>query len=325
LTFVRIFVIDSPYQYPRQPSYVFTDAARIIYLAFPDSSPFVYTSWAFQPGAKQNGTTTDTLTTDTRTLRKIVRDAIPKALYRPQARYALQSTSLTTKSLHTLLSLRGPGRTNSANGAFSIFADAVVDGGPLDPRLPDSISSGDYDHNRISKGERADGSADGDDDLEIRNEIMAQSHLAAGINAPIRRFQGIKGKISQPFDNEAIHATKKRKIAVASRFGTSGKSGTTSSKTAPGAAPALDRLEIHLQDPPMPTSISNDSNAEPRDNVDNDISTTLSLTFTGANVISGLRHLTELGVIDALRMPSWMTGEEGVSSAVVRGGRRRDG
>jgi len=324
LTFVRIFVIDSPYQYPRQSSYIFTDAARIIYLAFPDSSPFVYTSLSSQPGAKHNGTATDTLTTDTRTLRKIVRDAIPKALSRPQARYTLQSTSLTTKSLHTLLSLRGPGRTNSANGAFSIFADAVVEGGPLDPRIPTSVSSRNYDYDRTNKVEKADWSDDGDDDLGTRKENIAQSHLTAGINASIRRFQGIGEKISQPLDNEAIHAAKKRKIAVSSRFGTSGKSDTASSTTS-RAVPALDRLEIHLQDPPIPTSLSNDSNAEPQENDDNDFPTTLSLTFTGTNVISGIRHLAELGVIDALRMPSWMTGEDGVSSAVIRGGRRRDG
>jgi len=117
---------------------------------------------------------------------------------------------------------------------------------------------------------------------------------------------------------------KKRKIAVSSRFGTFGKSGTTSS-TASRAVPALDRLEIHLQDPPIPTSLSNDSNAEPQDNDDNDFPTTASLIFSGTNVISGIRNLAELGVIDPLRMPSWMTGEDGVSSAVIRGGRRRDG
>jgi central kinetochore subunit Mis15/CHL4 len=88
--------------------------------------------------------------------------------------------------------------------------------------------------------------------------------------------------------------------------------------------PALDRLEIHLQDPPITTPVSSDS-TEPQDDDDNDFPITVTLTLTGTNVISGLRHLAELGVIDVLRMPSWMTGEEGVSSATIRGGRRRDG
>jgi central kinetochore subunit Mis15/CHL4 len=322
LTFVRIFVIDSPYQYPRQSSYVFTDTARIIYLAFPDSSPFIYTSLASQPGTKQNGTATDTLTTDTRTLRKIVRDAIPKALSRPQSRYTLQSTSLTTKSLHTLLSLRGPGRTNSSGGAFSIFADAVAEGGPLDPRLPNSVPSENYDHNRTHMAEKAEW-GDGDDDgLETRKENIAQSHLVAGTKATVHHFRGAQKDIPQLFDREAIHTMKKRKI-VSSRFGTSGKSGPTSSRTTSTAVPALDRLEIHLQDPPITTPLSSDS-TEPQDDNDDEFPISVTLTFTGTNVISGLRHLAELGVVDAQRMPSWMTGEEGISSAIVRGGRRRD-
>ena len=72
--------------------------------------------------------------------------------------------------------------------------------------------------------------------------------------------------------------------------------------------PALDRLEIQLQDPPT---------LEPGPSPHQ---TVVSLTFAGSDVVAGLRQLAELGVIDPNRMPSWMAGEEGVSSAVIRGG-----
>ena len=46
----------------------------------------------------------------------------------------------------------------------------------------------------------------------------------------------------------------------------------------------------------------------------------MKLTFQGTHVFAGLRKLAELGIVDAARMPSWMTGEMGVSFGVVRKG-----
>lgn len=103
--------------------------------------------------------------------------------------------------------------------------------------------------------------------------------------------------------NSNIHAPKKRKLAVNSRFGTSG-----SLSSAP-----LDRFDVRLLDSP-----SGRNNQEPSE----DSQPTLSLSFAGNDVISGIRKLAELGIVDAERMPSWMTGEEGVSVAVVHQGRR---
>jgi central kinetochore subunit Mis15/CHL4 len=303
LTFLRIFVTDSPYQYPRHSPEAYIDSSRIIYVAFPDSSPFIYTSMSPSVGTKatassssssssSSSATANPLVTDSRTLRRIVRDGIPKALSRPHERYDLQATSLTAKSLHTLLALRGPGRTNMANGAFSIFADAVVEGTPLDPRLSSTVSPEEY----------RTGATPAIDEPEGKENATSKRSMDNSAKGPDPDPQG----------------TKRRKLAVCSRFGTSG----TSASSAP-----LDRLDVRLFDPPSAKEGSSNGNDDDdgEDGDDEDIDPsqpTLSLTFTGTDIIAGIRKLAELGVVDPARMPSWMTGEEGVSSAMVKGGKR---
>ncbi|GFF25328.1 hypothetical protein IFM58399_00991 [Aspergillus lentulus] len=270
LSFLRILVTNSPYQNPRQPPEALMDSSRVMYVAFPDSCPFIYTSIATSPVAKSNTSTNHAVATDARSLQRIVRDALPKALSRPQERYALKATSLTAKNLQALLALRGPGRSNAANGAFSIFADAVLEGSPLDPRPSDTISPEEHFHQDSDPGKENENQ----EDSGTSKETEPTSHIA-----------------------------KKRKLAVHSRFGTSG---TLSS------AP-LDRLDVRLLDP------ANDE--DDQHDVDR-TQPTVSLTFAGSDVISGIRKLAELGVVEPERMPSWMTGEEAVSVAVVRRGKR---
>lgn len=282
LTLLRIFIIDSPYQSPRQTPEVFADSSRVVYVAFPDSCPFVYTSITATTGSKPAGPTTSSVATDPRSLQRLVRDAIPKALSRPQERYTLKPTSLAAKNLPTLLALRGPGRSTAANGAFSIFADSAIEGSPLDPRPANTVSA--EEHIRSGKTMIED----------KENEISAEQ--------PIESSTKRKPADSNPMLSPTF---KKRCLAVESRFGTAGGS----------LAPApLDRLDIRLLDHPAPD-----------DDEDYGSSSSLpavSLTFTGSDVIGGIRKLAELGIVDPERMPSWMTGEEGVSMAVVRGGNR---
>jgi central kinetochore subunit Mis15/CHL4 len=45
------------------------------------------------------------------------------------------------------------------------------------------------------------------------------------------------------------------------------------------------------------------------------------LTFHGSHVFAGIRHLVEAGVVDGVKMPGWMTGENGVSIGTVKDGR----
>ncbi|PLN78581.1 CHL4-domain-containing protein [Aspergillus taichungensis] len=290
LTFLRIFTSNSPYQHPRQPPESLTDSSRVIYVAFPDSCPFIYTSIASSPsGPKSNNTapTTQALPTDARTLQRIVRDAVPKALSLPQQRYTLKATSLTAKNLEALLKLRGPGRSNQANGTFSIFADAVLEGSPLDPRPSNTVTPEEHMHQTSSLP-----SPDPDKENRARDQQDDPTPT-----------QPTKKQRRQASNKDAPPIPKKRKTAINARFGTSG-----SLSTAP-----LDRLDVRLLDPPK--------GKDDGDNADL-VTPAVSLTFSGSDVISGIRKLAEVGIVDPERMPSWMTGEEAVSVALVRGGNR---
>lgn len=268
LTFLRIFVTDSPYQHPRQSADALTDSSRVMYAAFPDSCPFIYTS--LSPTTPRAGASaTSAVATDPRSLHRLIRESLPVALSQPQERYTLKPTSLTAKSLDTLLALRGPGRSNAANGAFSIFADAAIEGSPLDPRPSNTVSPEEYMNKQPDR------------DTENGDE-------------------------SKHDDRSNSPASKRRKLATNSRFGTSGLL---------SSAP-LDRFDVRLLDK---------LDQEVRRHGDNSVDTsqpTISLTFSGSDVFSGVRKLAEHGVVDPGRMPSWMTGEEAVSIAVVHRGRR---
>lgn len=292
LTFLRILVVDSPYQNPRQSPETFTDSSRIMYVAFPDSCPYVYTSIT-STGSKAAAPTTSSIATDPRSLQRLVRDAIPKALSRPQERYTLKPTSLAAKNLPTLLALRGPGRLTSANGAFSIFADTALEGSPLDPRPANTVPAEEH-----MRG--------GHKPVALENKENGHGPEPPQEAAPVDPAHKRKSGGSVPV--LLSPTSKKRRLAVDARFGSAGSSLTP--------AP-LDRLDVRLLDPPAPTDeedIEAGTSSGP--------SPAVSLTFTGSDVIGGIRKLAELGIVDAERIPAWMTGEEGVSMAVVRGGKR---
>lgn len=299
LTFLRIFITDSPYQYPRHNSAVYLDSSRIIYIAFPDSSPFIYTSATITNAGSASSGSTAPLGTDSRALRSIVRNAIARALSKQNERYDLEATSLTAKSLNTLLALRGPGRTNMANGAFSIFADAVIEGTPIDPRQPVTVSPDEY-------------SASGPNRDDTTQEGKAEKSETETETEEQKRKPLLQGR-----DSNDSPATKKRKLVVSSRFGSSGTL---------ASAAALDRLDARLLD-----RLGDDEAEQHEDDENNDLEVegylesgeyAMGLSLTGNNVIAGLRKLAELGMVDPHRMPSWMTGEEGVSSLVARRGER---
>ncbi|OQE21366.1 hypothetical protein PENSTE_c012G00173 [Penicillium steckii] len=292
LTILRIFIIDSPYQTPRQQPEIFTDATRIIYIAFPDSCPYFYTSSITTSPAANASTTTGSIATDPRTLQRLVREAIPKALSRPHDRFTLKPTALAAKNLPTLLALRGPGRSTSSNGAFSIFADSALEGSPLDPRPSNTVSADEHMRGR---------------DAAPMNEDKENADYPDASVKPVRSTK--KRQSGSTTDGTLSPDSKKRRLAVESRFGTVGSS----------IAPApLDRLDIRLLD-------TLNANSEEEADSDRNAATltpAVSLTFSGSDVIGGIRKLAEMGVVDPERMPSWMTGEEAVSTAFIRAGKR---
>ncbi|MCJ1259431.1 hypothetical protein MMC24_007268 [Lignoscripta atroalba] len=326
LALLRIYIHDSPYNsqtsLSSDVSKGATDASKIIYVAFPDNTPSIYVSLATIPGQTAGG--------DSKSLRKVVLDALPKAFSRPQERYTLKPTSLSAKSLSALVSVRGPGRGNAASGGWSIFAEGTVEPSPL-------------------AGSNSKPQPSTDDDEEKENTPFPHE---AEIGKK-RRGRPSDADPTHHVVKESLHTHKRRKMIAESRFGHSGLQGD---------GKGIERFDIRLEDP-FPTEEIHSHEATQAD-TDPDTATSpparaptpaaaaaspphlsppspsnsnpppppphpwipdIRLTFHGTHIFAGLRKLVESGVVDGEKMPGWMTGEEGVSVGVVRGGRIRGG
>lgn len=132
LPVLRLHLSSSPYTHTTtQTSTLFLESARTLYIALPDSCPYIYVALSGPP------VSSNTITTkmDIASLKRTVISAVPKALSRPHERWSLEPTDLTAKSLRAICALRGNGRSGASGGAFSIFAEGEVDTSPLDPRV----------------------------------------------------------------------------------------------------------------------------------------------------------------------------------------------
>ncbi|OCT48122.1 CHL4 family chromosome segregation protein [Cladophialophora carrionii] len=129
---------------PRRPKQA-TDAGRIMYIALPDSCPYVYisisgsatSSTGRSKGSVRGAKEKVMAKVDMAALKRIVLEAIPKALSRPHQRWALESTNLVAKSLKTMCELRGNQKPGTSGGAYSIFTDSnkAVDNSPVDVHM----------------------------------------------------------------------------------------------------------------------------------------------------------------------------------------------
>ncbi|KAH8589951.1 centromere protein Chl4/mis15/CENP-N [Bisporella sp. PMI_857] len=124
LWILRIYIIDSPYNTSLALSSSATktltfDASKTIFVAFPDASPFVYVSLtnssleAGKPGSRA----------ESKSLKKLVVEGIPKAMSKPRERYTLEPTNLSARNLDALCRARGGGRTNAASGGWGVYAE----------------------------------------------------------------------------------------------------------------------------------------------------------------------------------------------------------
>ncbi|RFU23904.1 hypothetical protein B7463_g12436, partial [Scytalidium lignicola] len=264
------------------------DSSRTFYVAFPDASPFVYVSLTTSSTTNTNLTSSSTAPSkalDTRSLRKLTLDSIPKAFSRPRQRYGLETTNLSARNLEALVERRGGGRTNAAGGGWSVYAGENRKDTPLniipDAHLPTP---------EASTGEEEEEEEEG------------------GVG--LRRTITVRGLKRKSEDDEAI--VKRRKKIAEGRFGNSAR--LTDGK-------GIERVEVRIDDPYLPVSANRDDDNNNNDDDDDDDETdfkpNVRITFTGTHVFAGIRELVEAGVIDGVKMPGWMTGEEGVSIGVV--------
>ncbi|KAF5677783.1 trfA-like protein [Fusarium heterosporum] len=303
---LRIFVIDSPYNTDfalssRDTTGTATnfDSSRTVYIAFPDGSPALYITKSQAIGPSGSG--------ESKSLHSLIIDGVPKALSRPRERYTLKSGNLSSKNLDALLETKGSGGTNAAGGGWSIYSNESTKVSPLDTVLPTPPLS--------------------------RESSLSNLNLKRG--APL---------------TESQRAVKKAKLAARARFGDSGL--VTDGK-------GVEKVDIVIQDP-FPSTITDPSEAEDEETEEDDAATgsknrrkskitaviqeanvtaegdvendttssdrwtpAVKVTFSGSHVWAGVRQLVEAGIVDGERMPGWMTGEEGVTTGLVRHGRIR--
>lgn len=127
LSVVRLYVTpNTPFapisvNVPRQGKAA-TDSARTIFVALPDSCPYVYISVSSPTVARtqrKGDASSIGAKVDVVAAKRIVLEAIPKAFSRPQQRWSLESTKLTAKSLQAMTLLRGGGKVGTTGGTLS--------------------------------------------------------------------------------------------------------------------------------------------------------------------------------------------------------------
>lgn len=105
-----------------------SDAARIMYIALPDSCPYVYVSISGSMSTDRRDKKGDrkaAMGVDIAAIKRVVLEAIPKALSKPQQRWSLQATKLTVKSLQALTLLRGGSKVGACGGPFTHLIQPV--------------------------------------------------------------------------------------------------------------------------------------------------------------------------------------------------------
>ncbi|KAK7724115.1 chromosome loss-related protein [Diaporthe eres] len=314
LLLLRIFILDSPYNTKLATSAADGDASRTIYVAFPDGSPYIYISKPQSIGPAASS--------ETKSLHTLVIEGIPKALSRPRQRYTLKPTALSTRHIQELLHRRGPGRTNSAGGGWSIYADEKKKESPLGSLLPSPPLSEEYDggstkksgHGQAFRSRAVSPETEQHERRAKRARLVAQGRF--GDSARIDDGRGVERVdivIDDPFHvkTDPMHDD--------------GEAPERESDS-PQSRPKDNSIRRSTMDVAFDRAREQDDEGGGSGDLDGDDGTwrpTVKLTFHGPHVFAGVRQLVEAGIIDGEKMPGWLTGEEGVTIGAVRHGRIR--
>lgn len=103
-----------------------TESARTMYIALPDSCPYVYVSVSGAANPEKRSSKPAIPKVDIAATKRIVLEAIPKALSRPQQRWSMESTKLATKSLKSMSLLRGSGKVGMTGGSFACLQAQTI-------------------------------------------------------------------------------------------------------------------------------------------------------------------------------------------------------
>lgn len=313
LSLLRILTLDSPYNTnlatttttsSKAAAAAAVDASRTIYIAFPDGGPYVYISKSQAIGPAS--------ASETKSLRALVVEGVPKALSRPRQRVRLEPTAMTTRNLRELLWTRGAGRTNTAGGGWGVYADerrGKIES-PLDGVLPSPPLSevGDGGREEKTAEKRKRGASPGvlrEEKRLKRAKVVAQARF--GESAKVDDGRGVE-RVDIVIDDPFPMADAPEE----------------DDEEAPNP-----RIPRGAAGRPKPMDIALDGARGPNDGGEEDDDDggtwrpSVKITFQGSHVFAGMRQLVEAGIIDGEKMPGWLTGEEGVTIGAVRHGRIR--
>lgn len=300
---LRIFVVDSPYNTDfalsgRDATGTATnfDSSRTVYVAFPDGSPSLYITKSQATGSAGSG--------ESKSLQSLIVDGVPKALSRPRERYTLKSGNLSSRNLDALLEKKGSGRTSTAGGGWSIYTNESTKVSPLDNVLPSPPLSRESSFNNLKRGAP----------LTESQQASKRARLAAkarfGDSAIVTDGKGVEKVdivIQDPFSSGADLS------------GTENEENGRDSTEHNGKSRRKSKIAAVIQEANATTEEDSRDDAAPSQRW----TPTVRITLSGAHVWAGVRQLVEAGIIDGERMPGWMTGEEGVTTGVVKHGRIR--
>jgi central kinetochore subunit Mis15/CHL4 len=308
LLILRVFIIESPYNTSlalatqKQTNF---ETSRTFYIAFPDDSPFVYVSLTTSlapPGVS-------TSRSDTKSVRTLILEGIPKAFSRPRERFKLEPTNMSARNLEVLIDRKGGGRTNAAGGGWSIYTDEKKDGfnNPLNTQLPtpDPSFSEDDDVDELNKENIARGMkrrTQEDRGIVKRRKTIAQGRFGNAAKVDDKKgIERVDVRMADPFPIFNFANT-------AEDYPADDELGNNGPVKRKGRRSSITMI--------LDQEIGNEDNGD-------EFRPDIRVTFQGSHVFAGVRGLVEAGVVDGERMPGWMTGEDGVSCGVVHDGRIR--
>ncbi|KAK6334289.1 hypothetical protein TWF730_003503 [Orbilia blumenaviensis] len=225
-------------------------------------------------------------------LADICRKSLPIALSSQHRRYDIVSTALSAKTLEALVARKGCERGNlGAGGGWSVFAvegEGAVEGDPLEVTRPRKRRSMD--------AETDNNDGEGKKRKRIAEERFGKS-ATAGDGSGLERVE-VKLREVWPKGKEVPGI-----LGVVDGNAGKGKKG----RPKKGASRVDDEDDSPLVDVRTPWK-----GKSWMPNVD--------VVLEGTHVFAGVRRLVEEGVLDGEKIPTWMTGEEGKSVGMVRGG-----
>lgn len=298
---LRIFVVDSPYNTGSALSgrdaggATNFDSSRTVYIAFPDGSPSLYITKSQATGSAGSG--------ESKSLQSLIVDGVPKALSRPRERYTLKSGNLSSKNLDALLEKKGSGRMNAAGGGWSIYTNESTKASPLDTILPSPPLSRDSSVTGLKRGAR----------LTERQQASKKARLAAKA-----RF-GDTGIVTDGKGVEKVDIVIQDPFPTNVDLGEADESGNEDGTDDGRKSRRKSKIDAVIREANVATEEDgrNDATTSQR------WTPTIKVSFSGNHVWAGVRQLVEAGIIDGEKMPGWMTGEEGVTTGLVRHGRIR--